>query len=121
MPTRRCIILAGLDAQSQSVVESCLPTDQCKITQVDPESGNEPHEQADLVVFATTDDLRQTQDRCASMRSRFGQTVPLLACVGRYVFPTIRPLLGTDLQGVIITPFDASELRSELDQLELRF
>jgi len=121
VPTSRCIILAGLDDQSQSVLESCVPKDQCKLTRVDLESGNEPHEQVDLVVFAATDDLRQTQDLCAAMRSRFGQNVPLLACVGRYVYPTIRPLIGTDLQGVIMTPFDTSELRSELDQLELRF
>ncbi len=43
MPTSRCIILVGLDDQSRSVVESCLPNDQFKITPVDPESGNEPH------------------------------------------------------------------------------
>ena len=121
MPTSRCIILAGLDDQSRSVVESCLPNDQFKITQVDPESGNEPHEQADLVVITATDDLRQTQELCASMRSRFGQNATLLACVGRYVLPTIRPLLETDLQGLIITPFDAREFRGKLDQMELAF
>ncbi len=121
MPTSHCIILAGLDAQSQSVVESCVPNHQCKLTEVDLELVNEPPEQVDLVVFAATDDLLQTQDLCAAMRSRFGRNVPLLACVGRYVYPTIRPLIGTDLQAVIMTPFDANELRSELDQLELRF
>ena len=97
MPTSRCIILAGLDDQSRSVIESCLPNDQFEITQVDPESGNETHEQVVLVVFTPTDDVRQTQELCASMRNRFGPSVPLLACVGRYVFPTIRPLLETDI------------------------
>ncbi len=121
MPTSRCIILAGLDDQSRSVVESCLPNDQFKVTQIDPESGNETHEQVDLVVFTATDDLRQTQGLCASLRSRFGQNVPLLACVGRYVFPDIRPLLETDLQGLIMAPFDAREFRGKLDQMELGF
>ncbi len=119
MPTSHCIILAGLDDQSRSVVESCLPNDQFKITQVDPESGNQPHEQAVLVVFTATEDYRPTQDLCASLRNRFGQNVPLLACAGRYVFPSIRLLLETDLQGLIMTPFDASEFREKLDQMEL--
>ncbi len=121
MPTSRCIIQAGLDDQNRSVIESCLPNDQVKITQVDPESGNETHEQVVLVVFTATDDVSQTQELCASMRSRFGQSVPLLACVVRYVFPNIRPLLETDLQGLIMTPFDAREFREKLDQMELGF
>ncbi len=58
---------------------------------------------------------------CASMRNRFDQSVPLLACVGRYVFPAIRPLLETELQGLIMTPFDAREFREKLDQMELGF
>jgi hypothetical protein len=37
----------------------------------------------------------------------------------RYVFSTIRPLLETDLQGLIMTPFDAREFREKLDQMEL--
>jgi len=121
MPTSRCIILAGLDDQSRSVVESCLPNDQVKIIQVDPESGNETHEQVVLVVFTATDDVSQTKELCASMRNRFGPSVPLLACVGRYVFPTIRPLLETDIQCLIMTPFDAREFREKLDQMELGF
>ncbi len=68
-----------------------------------------------------TDDVRQTQELCASMRNRFGQSVPLLACVGRYVLPAIRPLLETDLQGLIMAPFDAREFRQKLDQMELGF
>ena len=36
MPTSHHIILVGLDDQSRSVVESCLPNDRFKITQVDP-------------------------------------------------------------------------------------
>ena len=55
------------------------------------------------------------------MRSRFGQSVPLLACVTRYVFLAVRPLLETDLQGLIMTPFDAREFREKLDQMELGF
>ncbi len=55
------------------------------------------------------------------MRNRFGQSVPLLACAGRYVSPTIRPLLETDLQGLIMTPFDASEFRAKMDQMALGF
>ena len=53
------------------------------------------------------------------MRNRFGD-VPLLACAGRYVFPTIRPLLETDLQGLIVTPFDASEFRAKTGFLRAR-
>ncbi len=56
-----------------------------------------------------------------SIRNRVGQSVPLLACIGRYVFPAIRPLLETDLQGLIMTPFDAREFRETLDQMELGF
>ncbi len=121
MPTSRCIILEGLDDQSRSVVESCLPNDQFKVTQVDPESGNETHERVVLVVFTATDDVLEVRQLCASMRNRFGQSVPLLACVGRYVFPAIQPLLETDLQGLIVTPFDASEFRAKMDQMELGF
>ncbi len=55
------------------------------------------------------------------MRNRFGQNVPLLACAGRYVFPDIRPLLETDLPGLIMNPFDAREFREKLDQMELGF
>ena len=121
MPTSRCIILAGLDDQTRSVIESCVPNDQFEITQVDPESGNETHEQVGLVLFTPTDDVRQTQELCVSMRNRFGPSVPLLACVGRYVFPTIRPLIETDIQCLIMTPFDAREFREKLDQTELGF
>ena len=121
MSKSRRIILAGLDDQSRSVIESCLPNEQFKVTQVAPESGNETDEQVVLVVFTATDDVRQVRQLCASMRNRFGQSVPLLACVGRYVFPAIRPLLETDLQGLIMTPFDAREFREKLDQMELGF
>ena len=41
--------------------------------------------------------------------------------VGRYVFPTIRPLHETDFRGRILTPFDAREFRKKLDSLELVF
>jgi len=58
---------------------------------------------------------------CASMRNRFGPSVALLACVGRYVFPTIRPLLERDIQCLIMTPFGAREFREKLDQMELGF
>ncbi len=121
MPTSRCIILAGLDDQSRRVIESCLPNDQFKVTEVDPESGSETHEQVVLVVFTATEDVGQVRQLCASMRNRFGSGVPLLACVGRYVFPAIRPLLETDLGGLIMTPFDAREFREKLDQMELGF
>ncbi len=121
MPASRCILLAGLDDQSRSVIESCLPNDQFTITQVDFESANQTHEPVVLVVFTATDDVCRTQELCASMRNRFGQSVPLLACVGRYVFPNIRPLLETDLQGLVMIPFDARELREKLDQMELGF
>ena len=55
------------------------------------------------------------------MRNRFGPSVALLACVGRYVFPTIRPLLERDIQCLIMTPFGAREFREKLDQMELGF
>ncbi len=97
------------------------PSRRVQKSQLDPESANETLEQVGLVVFTATDDVRRTQELCASMRSRFGQSVPLLACVGRYVFPNIRPLLETDLQGLIMTPFDARTFREKLDQMELGF
>jgi len=102
-------------------LNSCLPNDQFKITQVDPESGKDTHEDVVLVVFTAVDDVRQVQQLCTSMRNCFGHSVPLLARVGRYVFPAIRPLLGTDLQGLIMTPFDTREFRDMLDQMELGF
>ncbi len=120
MPTSPYIILAGLDDQSRSVIESCLPNDQFEVTQVDPESGTK-RTRVVLVVFTATEDVLQVQQRCASMRNRFGQSVPLLVCAGRYVSPTIRPLLETDLQGLIMTPFDASEFRAKMDQMALGF
>ncbi len=73
------------------------------------------------MVFTATDDVPQARQLWASMRNRFGQSVPLLACVGRYVFPAIRPLLETDLQGLIMTPFDAREFRQKLDEMALGF
>ena len=39
----------------------------------------------------------------------------------RYVFANIQPLLETDLQGLIMTPFDARQFREKLDQMELGF
>ena len=51
MPTSHRIILVGLDDQSRSVLGSCLPNDRFKITQVDPASTNDSHEEAHLVVF----------------------------------------------------------------------
>ena len=50
-----------------------------------------------------------------------GQGVPLLACAGRYVFPSIRPLLGNFHQDLIVLPFDADEFRRKLDSLDLGF
>ncbi len=35
--------------------------------------------------------------------------------------PDIRPLLDTDLQCLIMTPFDASEFRAKMDQMALGF
>ena len=121
MSKSRRIVLAGLDDQSRSVIESCLPNEQFKVTQVAPESGNETDEQVVLVVFTATDDVRQVRQLCASMRNRFGQSVPLLTCVGRYVFPAIRPPLETELQGLNMTPFDAREFSEKLHQMELGF
>ncbi len=103
------------------MIERCLPNEQVKVTQVDLESGNETHEQVVLVVFTATDDVRQVRQLCASMRNRFGQSMSLMACVGRYVFPAIQPLIETELQGLIVTPFDAREFREKLDQMELGF
>ena len=74
MRKSRCIILAGLDDQSRSVIESCLPNDQFEITQIDPESGNETLERVVLVVFTATDDVPQVRQLCASMRNRIGQS-----------------------------------------------
>ncbi len=58
---------------------------------------------------------------CGLMRNRFGPSVALLACVGWYVFPTIRPLLERDIQCLIMTPLGGREFREKLDQMELGF
>ena len=121
MPPSHCIIVVGLDDQNRRVIEACLMEDRFKIVVVDSEPENASQQNADLVIFAGPDDCHRTQEQCASLRRQFGQHAPLLACVGRYVFPAISPLLESDLQGIIMTPLDASEFRRTLDQLELGF
>jgi len=115
------IILVDLDDQIQGVIESCLREQQFKITRVDSDSWSGTCEQVALVIFKATDDVQHVQRLCASIRGQFGQSVPLLACVGRYTFAAIRPLLETDLQEIIITPFDADEFRTKLAQMELKY
>ena len=58
---------------------------------------------------------------CASFQGRFGTDVPLRVCCGRYVYPAMRPLLETDLQELIMAPFNAIEFRERLNQMELGF
>ncbi|MFQ5530683.1 MAG: hypothetical protein ACE5FP_10115 [Gemmatimonadota bacterium] len=115
------VILVDLDDQSRDVIESCLSNGGLEIVHLDSELGGAPHHDARLIVFAAEDDLDQVRRLCDSIRNRFGQNAPLLACVGRYVFPTIRPLLQTDIQGLLITPFDADEFRRKLERMGLEF
>ena len=121
MSSKRCIMIADLDDQSRSVVDQCLPTDHFQIVEFDAEENDLPPTRADLVVFAAQADVQQTEAFCTKLRHQVGQGVPLLACAGRYVFPSIRPLLGNVYQGLIVLPSDADEFRRKLDSLDRGF
>ena len=121
MSVKHHILVAGLNDRSRSAVEECLSSDQVEITVLDADKEPAPSAPIDLVVLRVADDLEPTRELCRTIRSRVGQDIPLVACVGRYVFPTIRPLLGNEVQSLLITPFTASELRQKLNELDLGF
>jgi len=121
MSMKHRIVTADLDDRSRSAVEGCLPPDHFEITSLDQNERPAIPERVDLVIFRAADDTEPTRELCDSLRRRVGRGVPLIACVGRYVYPLIRPLLGGDIQSLIITPFTAAELRQKLDELDLEF
>lgn len=121
MSTKRHILVADLDDRSRSAVEECLSSDQFEIAVLDADKEPALSTPIDLVVFRTADDLEPTREMCKTIRSQVGQDVPLMACTGRYVYPSMRPLLGSDVQSLLIMPFDADELREKLNELDLGF
>ncbi len=121
MPTKRRIVVAGLDGPIQSTVNECLPPDHFEITEFDENKVGASTARVDLVIFHAPKDLEQTEAVCATLRAHVGEGTPLPACAGRYVFPLIRELVGNVVQSMIMMPFDARELRQKLDELDLGF
>ncbi len=121
MSTKRRIVVAGLDTPVRSIVNACLPSDHFDIAGLDENTSVASADHVDLVIFCAPKDLEQTQALCATLRSRIGESAPLLCCAGRYVYPLIKQLLGNAVQSMIIMPFDARELRQKLDELDLGF
>ena len=121
LSSKRHILVADLDNRSRSAVEECLSSDQFEIAVFD--ANKEPALSApiDLVGFRTADDLEPTRELCSRIRSQVGQDVRLVACTDRNVHPSIRPLLGSDVQSLLIMPFSAGELRQKLNELDLGF
>ncbi len=121
MSTKRRIVIADLDASVRSIVNECLPSDHFDIAEFDENTSVPSTVHVDLAIFCAPKDSEQTQALCAMLRSRIGESARLLCCAGRYVYPLIRPLLGNAIQSMIITPFNARELRQKLDELDLGF
>jgi hypothetical protein len=116
-----CILIADLDDASRSAVEECLPSNRFEIRVLSEPKRPALPGRVDLVIFRSANDLEQTEKSCEALRSHVGQNVPIIVCVGRYVYPLIRPLHGNAVQSMIITPFNAAELRQWLDELDLGF
>ncbi len=91
MLTERRVLIADLDDRSRSAVEECLPSDHFEIIVLHANEEPAVSGPVDLVIFRTADNLEPTRELCKTIRSRVGQDVPLVACAGRYVFPSIRP------------------------------
>jgi len=116
-----CILVADLDNASRSVVEECLPSDRFEIKVCSENRRPALPGRVDLVIFGSANELEQTEKSCAALRSCVGRNVPMMVSVGRYVYPLLKPLLGNVVQSMIITPFNAAELRQRLDELDLGF
>ena len=121
MPTKRRIVVAGLEGPIQSTVNECLPSDHFEITEFDESKVGASTARADLVIFHAPKDLEQTMAVCVTLRAHVGEGTPLLACAGRNVFPLIRKLVGNVVQSMIMMPSNACELRQKLDKLDLGF
>ena len=119
MSTKRRIVVVGLDTPVRSIVHECLPSDHFDIVGFDENASVASTARADLVIFCAPKDLEQSQSLCATLRSHVSQGAPLLCCGGRHVYPLIRQPLGNAVQSMIMTPFDARELRQKLDELDL--
>ncbi len=107
MSTKRRILVADLHDRSRSAVEECLSSDHFEITVFYANEEPAVSGPVDLVIFRMADDPEPTRELCKTIRSRVGQGVPLVACTGRYVYPSIRPLLGSDVQRTHWTACDA--------------
>ena len=121
MSTKRRIVVAGLDTPVRWIVNACLPSDHFDIAEFDGNANVASTTHVDLVIFCAPKDLEQTQALCATLRSHVSQSAPLLCCAGRNVYPLIKHLLGNAVQSMVMMPFDARELRQELDELDLGF
>ncbi len=121
MSTKRRIIVAGLDARVRSIVNECLPSEHFEIAEFDGSASVASQAHVDLVIFCALKDSELTQALCATLRSHVSRSAPLLCCAGLYVYPRIEQLLGNAVQSMIVTPFDARELRQKLDELDLGF
>jgi hypothetical protein len=121
MSAKHRILVAGLNDRSRSAVEECLSSDQVEVAVLDADIEPALSARIDLVVFRVADDLDPTREICRTIRSRVGLDVPLVACAGRYIFASIRPLLGNEVQSLLITPFSAGEFRQKLNELDLGF
>jgi hypothetical protein len=118
---KRHVLVANLDDRSRSAVEECFSSEHPATAVLDADAEPAVSGAVDLVVLGVADDTEPTRELCQTIRSRVGPDVPLVACAVRYVYPLIRPLLGSDVQSLLITPFDAGELREKVDELDLGF
>lgn len=121
MPTKRRIVIGDLDDVSRSVVQECLPSDHFQLVEF---RENEPlvaTGHVDLVVFRAAKEKDQIMEICATLRSSVGLGAPLMACVGMYDYAVVRPLLGNVVRSIIIAPFNTTEFRKKLDELDMGF
>ena len=120
MPTKHRIVVVRLDEASRAAVDQCLPSHHFEITDLSHIPSSPLSIQPDLIIFRAGK-LDQTETLCESLRSVGGNTTPLLACVAAETYEVTRPLLGSPVQGIIPTPFNATTLRRKLDELDLGF
>ena len=121
MSIKRCIIVIQLDEQSRSTIKECLTPAHFEITELDDEASVASPERMDLMIVRAEDSPARMEEFCRELRARCVQNVPIMACVGRYTYPLIKPLLGNAFQSIIITPFKPEEFRKKLDEMDLGF
>ena len=69
MPTKRRIVVAGLDTPVRSIMNECLPSDHFDIEEFDENASLASTARVDLVIFCAPKDLEQTQALCATLWS----------------------------------------------------